>query len=159
MSHRKALLLLVVLQALFFNRVLLDGEVIYPHDNHDAVAAPPSNTHRLGFQAYTDHSDFFIPELHHHLNGRSYAWISTWNPHAELGRPTSQMSGLSTANLFTRLFALFTHDAFRVYTVLCVFTVCLSGIFFFAFLETLGLSAPACLCASAGLSLGMYQTC
>jgi hypothetical protein len=158
MSYGKALAVLLVMQGLYFNRVLVDHDVIYAIDNRGPVGAPFSQGHRLQYWAFSDQSDQFIPELYHHLHGNPKGWLSTWNPHTELGRPSFQLAGLGKANLITNLLSLFTHDPFRLYTIFCVLTVSLSGVFFFAFLWSLRLAPPACLCASAGLSMGVYNS-
>ncbi len=159
MSHRQALGLLLILQLLYFHRVILDGEVIYPHNNAAPLCQAPLTDHWRNYYRFTDHSDFYIPEFHQTLHGRSRAWLSTWNPHTELGRPTAQRSGFGKASPYTFLLSLFTRDTLRFYTWLAVGTVCLSGVFFFAFVQALGLGAPACLCSAAGLSLGVYNSC
>lgn len=159
MSHRQALGLLLLLQLLYFHRVVLDGEVIFPHNNAAPVCQAPLTDRWRNYYRFTDHSDFYIPELHQTLHGHGRAWLPTWNPHTELGRPIAQRSGFGMASPYTFLLSLVTRNTLTFYTWLAVGTVCLSGVFFFAFLEALELNAPACLCSAAGLSLGIYNSC
>lgn len=157
MTSRRALLALVALVLAFFGPLIVRGEVIFPHDNREQTndrAAPPSG--RISNFKFSDQSSAFIPEIHQHLHGDHRAWLSTWTPAVQMGRPTWQTSGLSPAFVVTRVLSWLTGDAFVLYTWLALITVAGTAVFGFLFLHALGLDSWASLAASAGLALGVW---
>ena len=130
------------------------GEVIFPSDNRAEVHADTPSRPRET-RKFKDVSCFFTPELQHHLQGDHDGWISTWNPHVQLGRPSIHTHGLSPAYPLTRLLALFSSDALVVYTAQVITTVLLTAVFGFLFLRALGLEPPAAFVGASGLALGI----
>lgn len=157
MSYRRAFILLLLIQLVFFAPVFIQNKVIFPHNNDIELSGLPSRSDNyLSNRKFSDQSSAYIPEINQHLNGNAYHWLSTWNPCVQLGRPTHQLSGLSKVYLPTHLLSFLTQNPFKLYTFLTVLTVCLTGVFFFLFLKALQLSPIACLVSSLGLSLGIY---
>ncbi|MBW4520949.1 MAG: hypothetical protein KME16_14755 [Scytolyngbya sp. HA4215-MV1] len=157
MNYRHCLIGLILTHLIFFNQVLVRGEVIFPHANDAEVTGLTATPdHYLANRKFSDQSSVYIPEINHHLNGKSHQWLSTWNPAVQLGRPTFQLSALGKAYPITHLLAWFTQNPFRLYTTLTILTVFLTSIFFFLYLKALQLSPLACLVPSLGLSLGIY---
>lgn len=157
-SHRDGLLLLFATQTLFFASILFHGEVIFPHDNSAEVGAPPvaSAASAPMNRRFSDQSSVYIPEIHHQLHGNHAGWISTWNPHVEMGRPTMQISGFSRAFALTNVLSWVVTDAFWLYTWLAVSAVILSGLFGYLLLRSFCLHPAACLTGALGLSLGVF---
>lgn len=157
MTYKRALILFLFIQVLYFSPVLFKGEVIFPHSNDiETFGTEISNGEYVGNRKFTDNSYCYIPEIDQQLHGDHRAWISTWNPYTQLGRPTQHLSGFSKAYLITHLLSVFIKNPFVFYTVLAMLTVILTGLFFFLFLKALDLHPLACLSASLGLSLGIY---
>ena len=128
MRYSHVFALLVVILATFFWRPLFLGEVIFPHDNDlELGIAVSSETDRISNRKFSDQSSQYIPYLHHQLNGHTEAWISTWNPHVELGRPSIHVGGISKAFWLTHALSWVCKDAFRVYTWLVVFAIGATG--------------------------------
>lgn len=152
------LLLAAVLLALF-GPLLARGEVVYPNDNTLELGLPadqaigrPSNRNML------DVTQLFVPALHQQLRGGSTGWISCWDPHNELGRPSVQVFGLGKAYFLTHLFSWFSQDAFRVFTWLALAAVVLSCLFALLLFESLGLHPAACLAGALGTGVGSLST-
>lgn len=157
MSYRWATTWLILIQVLFFSPHLLQGYVIYPHSNdYEAIGISSIDTTYLTNRRFSDQSSVYIPEIHHHLNSKHRHWLASWIPQTQLGRPASHLTAFSKAYIPTHLLALISNNAFRVYTLLTVGTLMLTGIFFFLFLRSLSLLPIACLIAAAGLSMGIY---
>ena len=156
MTSGRALLALLALVLAFFGPLLVQGEVVYPHDNHlqtnDRSAQPLERVSNLKF---SDESSAVIPEIHQHLHGDRRGWLSTWTPAVEMGRPAWQTSALSPAFIVTRMLSWLTSDAFRLNTWLAFLTVLLTAVFAFLFLDALGLALWASFAAAAGLALGV----
>ena len=127
MTHRQAFGLLLAVLLAYFAPVIFRGEVIFPHDNRVEVGAQPVKGERISNRKFSDMSSTSIPELHHQLLGNAHGWISTWNPHVEMGRPTWQFNGLGKAFVLTHALSLVSDDAFLVYTWLTVLAVSLIG--------------------------------
>lgn len=156
-TSRPALFALIALLVLFFAPIVLRGRVIYPHDNRVEMGiGTPDESGLPKNRQFTDQSSFYVPEIHHHLNGDHVAWLSTWNPHVELGRPSSHVSGFSPVFVVTRVLSWFTRDAFVVYTVLAILAVVGAAIFAFLWFSALGLHPWACFAGAAGLALGVF---
>ena len=152
MTFRIAFLVLLGAFTLLFGRILFRGEVIFPHDNAlEAGEAENSAPSRLSNRKFSDESSAFIPELVNALDSKNKAWLSTWNPAVELGRPAFHVSGLSRAYALTNLVSAFTRDAFVVYTALVLLTVGLTSVFQLLFLRALGIHPAACLLGALGL--------
>jgi hypothetical protein len=129
---------------LFFGPLLFRQQVLYPHDNgHELGLLEASDAGTVSTREYSDQSLTYIPELHHNLHGQAAGWLSTWNPHVELGRPSFQFFGLGRAFLLTRIVAWFEDDAFRNYTLSAVLALALSVLFGYRFLDSLGLCRSA----------------
>lgn len=157
MNYRHSFICLILIHLMFFNQVLFRGEVIFPHANDFEMTGLPAKPDRyVANRKFSDQSSAYIPEIHQHLNGRAYHWISTWNPSVQLGRPTFQLGAFGKAYPITHILSGLTKNPFRLYAILTVLTILLTGIFFFLYLVALQLSPIACLVASLGLSLGIY---
>jgi hypothetical protein len=141
----------------FFAPILFEGQVIYPHDNSREIGAPPiPDEAGISNRRFSDLAISVIPELHLHLQGDHQGWLSTWNPHVELGRPTYQVNGISKAFLLTHLLSLASDDALEVYSWLTLTTVFSIAFFGYLLLQSMGLHPAACLTGSVGLSLGVW---
>ncbi|MCI0407941.1 MAG: hypothetical protein L0191_05140, partial [Acidobacteria bacterium] len=151
-KDRAAFCLLILLVGLFFLPLLGERAVIYRHDNALELMAEPTGQPRLSRREFSDHSSFYLPELHHHLNGDRKAWISTWNPHVQLGRPSYQVWGLGLAYPLTRLLSWFTNNAYVTYTLQVVIT---TAVFAFLLFQALRLHPWACYASACGLALGI----
>ena len=158
-SHAGAGVLLALVVLGFLSPLLLRGFVVFPHDNTLEVGlAPPKDPERVSNRDFNDQSSVFVPEIHQHLNGRSAGWISTWNPHVELGRPTFQIAGTGKAFPLITLLSWFTHDSLRVYSAEVVVALGLTALFAFLLCRALGLAPVPCLVAALGLGLGIFTT-
>jgi hypothetical protein len=152
MSYRLAFLLLLGVFLLHFSRVLFVGEIIFPHSNALEAGAPREDASAvISNRKFSDQSSAFIPELANNLDSNCKAWLATWNPHVELGRPAFQVSGLSRAYVLTNLLSCFTTNPFILYTVLVLVTVALTGAFLLLFLRALGLHPGAGMVGAIGL--------
>ncbi len=152
MSLRLAFLLILGTFALLFSRVLFRAEVIFPHDNAlEAGVRVKRADARLSNRKFSDESSAFVPELANNLSANHKAWLNTWNPHVELGRPAFQVSGLSRAYALTNFLSTLTSDPFVLYTVLVLLTVVLTSCFGLLFLRALGLHPAACAVGALGL--------
>lgn len=157
MNYKQCFIFLIIVQIIYFTPVLFKGEVISPHPNdYEVDNIQVVDNQDLTNRRFSDYSSVYIPELNQHLNGSHHAWISTWNPYVQLGRPTFQLSGLSRAYLITNILSRFTKNPFILYTALIVVTVSLTGIFLFSFLKSLDLHPIACSVSAIGLSLGIF---
>lgn len=155
MSYRLGFLLLLGTFLLLFSRVLFRGEVIFPHNNALEAGLRERGVDKyLSNRKFSDQSSAFIPELANNLSPRHKAWLNTWNPHVELGRPASHISGLSRAYLLTNFLAFFSDDPLVVYTGLVLLTVGLTSCFGLLFFRALGLHPAAGLSAAFGLGCG-----
>lgn len=155
--RRLALLLLGATLVALFLPLFLRDHVAYPSDNAlevGLVAPEAADADEDGSSPLTDASHFYVPTLHQQLRGNASGWISTWDPHSELGRPSFQLYGLGKAFLLTRVFAWFSDDALTVYTWSAVTAVVLTCLFGFLLLEALGLHPLACLTGALGLGIG-----
>ncbi|HEY1581545.1 MAG TPA: hypothetical protein VGF73_00435 [Chthoniobacterales bacterium] len=152
MSLRHAFLLIFGTLVLLFARVLFRGEIIFPHDNAlEAGALADRADVRLSNRKFSDESSVFIPELANNLSANHKAWLNTWNPHVELGRPAIQVSGLSRAYALTNLLSAFSSDPFVLYTAFVLLTVGLTTCFALLFLRALGLHPAAFTVGALGL--------
>lgn len=156
-SYKSAFLALAALLCAFFLPLIVRGHVVYPHDNGLELGVKtrasdefPSN------RKFSDQSSVYVPEIRHHLRGDHDAWLSTWNPHVELGRPSIQVAGFSPASPLTHVLAWFTADEFVLATWLAISAVILIACFSFLFLRALALHPWACFAASAGVSMGPF---
>jgi len=154
--YRHALAALLVLQTLYFSPLLLQREVIFAHANDLEIGEAGGAGTFTSNRKFSDQSSVYIPEINQHLNGRSGAWLSTWNPYVQLGRPTAQLAGFGKAYLITHVLSFLTTNPFLLYTYLAVATIYLTGLFCFLFLKSLGLHPVACFSSAAGLSLGVF---
>ncbi len=153
MSFRTAFVLLLGTFALLFAPILCRPEVIFPHDNALEIAAhDKTDNKRISNRKFSDESSAFLPELANNLNSRHKAWLTTWNPHVELGRPAFHLSGLSRSYALTNLLSAFTRDPLKLYTALVLLTLGLSSVFSLLFLRSLELHPVACSVAALGLS-------
>ena len=159
MKRWHALLVIVATFVALFWPCLLRGFVVYPHDNAQEMGLSrevpdpwPSN------RKFSDTSSFYVPEVHEHLHGEHAAWLATWAPHVELGRPLGQVSGFSPAFLVTRALAWTTSDAFVLLTRITLVTFLLAAVFASFFLEELGIRREIACGVSCALVLGPYST-
>ena len=106
---------------------------------------------RIFNRKFSDESRAFLPELAVNLRSDCKGWLATWNPHVQLGRPSSN-SVLSRAFALTNLLSCFTSNPFLLYNALVLLTVGLTALFFLLFLRSLGLHWAACSCATLGLA-------
>ncbi|MBK7876123.1 MAG: hypothetical protein IPJ77_10275 [Planctomycetes bacterium] len=159
MKRTHALLVIVATFLALFWPCLLRGFVVYPHDNaqetglsREAPDSWPSN------RKFSDTSSFYVPEVHEHLHGDHEAWLATWNPNVELGRPLGQVSGFSPAFLLTRVLAWTTDDAFVLLTRITLVTFLLAALFAYFFLEELGVKVEVACGVACALVFGPYAT-
>ena len=156
-NYRNAFFFLILVQIFYFAPILFKAEVIFPHNNtRETHSTILKDDEHISNRKFTDQSWAYIPEINHHLNGNSHAWLSTWNPYVQLGRPAYHLCGFSKAYLTTHLLSLFTNNPFVLYTSLTVLSLFLTGVFLFLFLKTLGLCPLACSIAAIGLSTGVF---
>jgi hypothetical protein len=156
-SRGQALVALLLLLAAFFAPRLLGGEVVYPHDDAVELGLPePVPPSRVENRWLSDVSSVYVPELALEARGERTGWLSTWNPHVELGRPTMQISGLGRAWPITRILLWLSHDEAKVFTWLSFLTLAGIAVFAFFLLDALGLHPAACLASAALLALGVY---
>ena len=161
--RRLALLLLAATLLVLFVPLVARDRVVYPHDNTREVGlsgtpalGPPSN------RRFSDASHTYVPALAQQLSGERAGWISTWDPHVELGRPSFQLFGLGKAFLPTHVLSWFSDDALRVHTWSALLAVVLACVFGFLLLEALQLHPLACLTGALGIGIGslaMYALC
>ncbi len=155
MSRALAFGVLALLVAALFAPILARGQVLFPRDNRAELGLQPPDPDATASR-FDDEANYFVPELQHHLQGDHSGWLSVWNPHVQLGRPSSHLSGLSPAFVLTRAISWFTHDPFVVYSWLASLTLLLTCLFAYLFLEALGLAPWASVCGAAGLGLGVF---
>jgi hypothetical protein len=153
--RRLALLMLAATLLVLLGPLVVGERVVYPHDNTLEVGlfgagplGPPSN------RRLSDASHYYLPVLAQHLSGDSSGWLSLWDPHVELGRPTLQLYGLGKAFLLTHALSFCSDDALRVYTWSSVAAIALACLFGFLLLESLGLHPLACLTGALGIGIG-----
>lgn len=140
----------------FFAPMWIQGAVVHPHDNRLELGLPPGE--RAAHRQLSDLSSVFIPDIHHQLHGDHSSWVSLWNPHVQLGRPSTHLSGLSPAFPLSRVLFLFCDDAAQAYTALVVVTICLAAVFGYLLLAELGLHACACFAGASAFALGVFST-
>lgn len=155
MRHRTAALILAGVFVALFAPLVARGHVVFPHDNGIEVNLPGETPGKWN-RKFNDQSSVYVPAIHQHLNGDQRGWISTWNPHSELGRPTFQLAGESKAFLLTHALSFFTWDALRLYTWQALCAVALTGAFAYLLLASLGLQPAACLAGALGLAFGVF---
>ncbi len=154
---RAAILALVAMIVVLVLPLLARGEVVYPDDGRTQLGLETETVARnLGDRRLGDVSNYYVPEAHHHLHGDSTRWMSVWNPHVELGRPSSHLAGVSPAYLPARVLGWFVHDAFWFHTWLALGTIAATAAFLFLFLRAIDLSAWACFAGAAGLATGSF---
>jgi hypothetical protein len=159
MRDSQALLILLLALAAFLGAAVAPGQAIFPHANDRELGAPPTvDAGRPSSRKHSDASSQFVPELHHQLTGDRSGWISVWNPHVELGRPTAHMSAISPAFWPTRLLSWLSGDAFRVYTWLSMLAIASTCLFAMLLLRAEGLAAPAALAGALTIGLGVFAS-
>lgn len=156
MTYTRAFLFFVAIHGFFVLSLLWRAAVIFPHPNDLELGTLSPETGAISNRKFSDQSSVFIPEIHHHLQGNHRGWLSTWNPHVELGRPTFQLAGFGKAAPLTHLFSFFIEDPFILYTTLTVLTLFLNGVFCFLFLRALQLHPLACFSSALGLSFSTF---
>lgn len=159
MKRWHALLVIVATFLALFWPCLVRGWVIYPHDNAQEMglsrdAPDPYRSNRK----FSDTSSFYVPEVNEHLNGDHEAWLATWTPHVELGRPLGQVSGFSPTFLMTRVLAWTTSDPFVLLTRITLATFLLAALFAFFFLEELGIRREVACGVACAFVFGPYAT-
>lgn len=157
-GHRTAAALVALLLLGFLSPILARGWVVFGHDNTLEVGLPPGDEARVQNRDFNDQSSVYVPEIHQHLNGDASGWISTWNPHVELGRPTAQLAGFGKAFPPTLVLSWLTRDALRLYSAQVVLALGLCALFAWLLCRALGLGPVPCLVAALGLSLGVFPT-
>jgi len=157
MSHRLAQSLLLGVLLVFFSPVLLGGRILLNHDlGREIGALDQPGERRLANRLSDDQTSTYLPELQVHLTGERSGWLTTWNPHVELGRPTGHLSGFSRAFLPTHVLAFLTSDARVAYGWLVVLATVLSAVFGYGFLRSLSLAPAACLLGGLGFALNVW---
>lgn len=154
-TYRQAFIVLCCLQLVYFLPVLVRGHVISPHPNDVELQVRPDDDALRWNRKFSDYSSWYIPEIHHHLDGDNKAWLATWVPNVQLGRPAIQRWH-GKSNFITHGLSLITQDPFVLYSLLTVSNVFLLGVFTFLFLRALDLHPLACLVAAIGLSTGTF---
>lgn len=159
MRDSQAVLILLLALAAFLGAALAPGRAIFPHANDRELGAPVTvDASRPSSRKHSDASSQFVPELHHQLAGDHSGWISVWNPHVELGRPTAHMSAISPAFWPTRVLAWLSGDAFRVYTWLSALAIASTCVFAMLLLRAEGLATPAALAGALTIGLGVFAS-
>jgi len=158
MSFRGALALLITCQVTLLATTGLPWRtVVFPHGNSLEVGAgPEAEVGLVNNRKFSDQSSSFIPVLREQLQGNRSRWISTWNPHEQLGRPLPQLSGTGKAYPLTHAFSLFVSDPLRLYSLLFLATLMMSGLFMLLFLRELSLLPIACFVGAMGVSFSVY---
>ncbi len=147
-----AALFVVLVAPLFARRA-----VIHPDDGRAALGLEQQAVaNNIGQRRLGDTSYYYVPEEHHHLHGDRTGWIAVWNPHTELGRPSSHLAGVSPAYLPTRVLGWFVDDAFWFHTLLSLATIAGTAAFQFLFLRAMGLSPWSCFTGAAGIGFGIF---
>jgi hypothetical protein len=158
-SYKQAFTALLILEVLFLSRVIFLGEVIFPHNNDRELLTTSSETSsRISNRKFSDASSVYIPGLCNCLKGNSHSWISTWNPHVQMGRPCFLRGDDSTSYLISYILGLFISDPFRLFTTYTVLMIFLTCTFCFLLLKALRLHPVACFVVSAGIGLGVMTS-
>lgn len=157
-SFRVALALLLACQILLLAAAGLPGRaVVFPHGNSVEVGTGAETDSRwINNRKFSDESIGFIPALTEQLQGNRSRWISTWNPHQQLGHPLPQLGGTSKAYLPTHALSLVVSDPLHLYSLLFIATLVMTGLFMFLFLHELSLLPVACFVGAMSLSFGVY---
>ena len=162
-THRIARTLAALACLALFAPILLQGEVIYPHDNslevwlpstYDAASADADDP--IENRRFSDQSSVFVPALSHQLRSNSAGWIATWNPANQMGRPAMHVSGLSKAYPPTLVLSWFQQDPYQLYSWLAVLAACLCVGFGYCLLESHDLDPAACLMGALFFGLGSF---
>lgn len=154
---RNAALALAALFLVLVTPLLLRGEVIHPDDGRVALGLDEQTPARnVGLRRLGDTSYYYVPEVQHHLHGDRTGCMSVWNPHTQLGRPSSHLAGVSPAYLPARILGWFTSDAFWFHTWLALATIAATAAFQFLFLRAIGLGPWVCFTGAAGLGFGTF---
>ena len=156
MSHRTALCLSIAAVAALFASFVLRGRVVLAGPIHDEILEQVRGEETERAKSFRDQPTFFLPELHHQLQGERSGWLASWNPHVELGRPARHLGGLSRAWIVTNAVSFVTRDAFAAYTLLSLLAVLGCAVFGHLLLRSMGLAPAACLLGAVALSLGVY---
>lgn len=152
-ADRTALALLALLLVSTLEPIVLRGHVAVPHDNalelsSDRASDAPEN------RRFSDVNRYFVPALRHHFHGDHAAWLATWNPHVQLGKPASQhVGGYTKAYPLTYLLSLFSHDPYRLHAWLSVCLVTLLTFFSYLLFRALNLHPAASLAGAVGIGL------
>ncbi len=160
MSQRAALAVVVVGWLLLFGPILVQGHVIAAHDNRlelGLAAASDGKVAAASSRKLADHSAIFIPALHQHLRGDAEGWLSTWNPHTQLGRPAAHVSGFSKAFPILRVISWFTDDPYVAYTALVALATLLGCGFAFGLFRELDLHPAAAAFGALLLGVGVFS--
>lgn len=150
-SRGALLVVLAVLLACFVPQ-LARGRVLFPHDNAAEVGVEPTEPDYRS-RIFKDVCTLYVPEMQGQLTGDRSGWLTTWNPHNELGRPMFP-AGFGAAFLVGRLVSVFTDDALRFFTWMAILSVVVTALTTFGFLGELGLHPLARAVASIGISVG-----
>jgi hypothetical protein len=140
-----------------FGSFVLRGDVVLAQPIHDQILdRSPGRDDDERTKSFSDQLTYYVPELEIQLNGDRSGWLTTWNPHVELGRPARHLRGLSRAWIGVQVVSFVTRDGFVACTLLSFLAVLGCAVFGYALLSSLRLSPPACLVGALGLSLGVY---
>jgi hypothetical protein len=156
-NPRAPFVALLLLIAGFLAPLAIRGHVIFPHDNRHEVGLSNVEDEYRTNRKFKDQSSYYVPEIHHHLNGAHEGWLSTWNPHVQFGRPSSHVSGFSPAFALSRVLGWCTDDAFVFYTWLAALTILATGVFGWLFLRALELHPWAAFAGAASLAVGAFS--
>ena len=152
--HRAfALVFLCALVLVLTEPIVFRGQVATPVDLHASFASvdDPQSTHQLPY--LQDIVRVFIPKLDLHFHSDHAGWNSTWNPHTQLGKPSSHFGGYSKAYPLTYCLSFLTTNPYRLHALLSVVTVFLMTLFAFFLLLELGLHPAAALVGAVGIGL------
>jgi len=154
---RNAALALAALFVVLVTPLFLRGEVIHPDDGRVALGLDEQSVAKnIGQRKLGDTSYYYVPEAEHHLHGDRTGWLSVWNPHTQLGRPSSHLAGVSPAYLPARILGWVVGDAFWFHTLLSLATIAGTAAFQFLFLRAIGLGPWSCFAGAAGLGFGTF---
>lgn len=161
LSYKTTLIVYCLLLLGLTSPYLFFGEVAAPHKQYVEVGAIDTLAHNAGTnlqsekienRKFNDYINAYIPEISAHLKGPRSGWLTLWTDKNELGRPTYQISGFSSAYLPSWIVAHLTDSPWRFITTLSLLTCFLAGAFLILFCREVDLNPIAGLIAGSSLA-------
>lgn len=152
-SLKHAILIYVLLFFSCTSPFWVSGDVVSPFSQciEFGYATPCRDSARIENRGFTDHPDFYVPEVYQQLNGARSGWLALWTNQNELGRPLTV--GFSLAYLPSWIIAKFTSNPWRFITVYSLLTCFFAGLFVMSFCREMNLHPLAGLMAGSTLAL------